>query len=276
MKNKNLFYLVISIVAIMLITAGFLLARERKESPLVEDGVVTTSPTPTPVPGKMYQFIEIVDACDWTYVGTCVNMRKGAGKQYGVAARLRNGVVLKVGGTKEVNGVTWYKIAFGLELRYPERVEGDLYVAAGESVRLFEDEGELNTTKLNKETKKKIVVDVSEQTLYAYEGDELYMKEPISTGLEFTPTPRGKFFILRKTPARYMQGPIEGVSDQYYDLPGVPWDLYFTRNGDVIHGAYWHDKFGEPWSHGCVNLPVEQAMKLYKWAEVGVPVTVKE
>lgn len=66
------------------------------------------------------------------------------------------------------------------------------------------------------------------------------------------------------------------MSDQYYDLPGVPWDLYFTRNGDVIHGAYWHDKFGEPWSHGCVNLPVEQAMKLYKWAEVGVPVTVKE
>ena len=73
-----------------------------------------------------------------------------------------------------------------------------------------------------------------------------------------------------------MQGPIVGVSDQYYDLPGVPWDLYFTKGGDVIHGAYWHDKFGQPWSHGCVNLPLDQAEKLYLWADVGTPVIVQK
>ena len=72
-----------------------------------------------------------------------------------------------------------------------------------------------------------------------------------------------------------MQGPLPGVSDQYYDLPGVPWDLYFTKDGAVIHGAYWHDHFGEQWSHGCVNLPTDKAKELYLWAAVGIPVTVK-
>ena len=73
-----------------------------------------------------------------------------------------------------------------------------------------------------------------------------------------------------------MQGPVPGVSDDAYDLPGVPWDLYFTHGGAVIHGAYWHDKFGEPWSHGCVNLPLQKAKELYLWADVGTPVTVQD
>ena len=73
-----------------------------------------------------------------------------------------------------------------------------------------------------------------------------------------------------------MQGPLPGISDQYYDLPGVPWNLYFTEQGAVIHGAYWHDHFGERWSHGCVNLPAEVAHKLYEWADLGTPVIVQD
>jgi lipoprotein-anchoring transpeptidase ErfK/SrfK len=120
------------------------------------------------------------------------------------------------------------------------------------------------------------VVDVSEEMLYAYDGDTLFMKEAISTGLEFTPTPLGTFEVFKKTPSRYMQGPIPGVSDQVYDLPGVPWNLYFTDGGAVIHGAYWHNNFGKPWSHGCVNLPPQKAKELYKWAVVGTTITVQE
>jgi lipoprotein-anchoring transpeptidase ErfK/SrfK len=112
--------------------------------------------------------------------------------------------------------------------------------------------------------------------LYAYDGDTLYMQEAISTGLELTPTPRGVFTVYRMTPSRYMQGPIPGISDQYFDLPGVPWNLYFTPEGAVIHGAYWHDRFGSPWSHGCVNLPPEKAKKLYAWAEIGTKVVVQD
>ena len=82
--------------------------------------------------------------------------------------------------------------------------------------------------------------------------------------------------IYKKTPSRYMQGPIDGITDQYYDLPGVPWDLYFTSGGAAIHGTYWHENFGKQSSHGCVNLPVEKAKELYSWAEVGTRVTVQD
>jgi hypothetical protein len=113
------------------------------------------------------------------------------------------------------------------------------------------------------------------QVNYAYDGDELFMQEPISVGLEGTPTPRGTFKVYTMIPSRYMQGPIPEVSDQYYDLPGVPWNLYFTKDGAVIHGAYWHDHFGQPWSHGCVNLPPQKAKELYLWADIGTTVTVQ-
>jgi lipoprotein-anchoring transpeptidase ErfK/SrfK len=73
-----------------------------------------------------------------------------------------------------------------------------------------------------------------------------------------------------------MQGPIEGISDQYYDLPGVPWTMYFTYQGGAIHGAYWHNNFGSQWSHGCVNLIPDEAEKLYSWAELGTKVVVKD
>lgn len=224
---------------------------------------------------KMFQYIYVHDGCDWNGVGTCVNMRSGAGTQYPVVMQLRNGIVLEVVDSVVVDGLTWYKIGFSRWLRYPERLKGNLYVAGTDSVELFTDAGDQEVSRVNASSTKRIVVDISEQTVYAFDGDSIFMKEHASTGLKDTPTPRGTFFVFRKTPSRYMQGPIPEVSDQYYDLPGVPWDLYFTQGGAVIHGAYWHDQFSKPWSHGCVNLPVDTAKKLYQWADVGIPVIVQ-
>jgi lipoprotein-anchoring transpeptidase ErfK/SrfK len=185
--------------------------------------------------------------------------------------------VLRVAETvKDVGGHDWHKILFAHELLYPERVTDDWYVSA-EFVHAFLDDGDHNLKKgIAASSSKRILVDRSEEKLYAYEGEILFMETPISTGLELTPTPRGTFEIFKMTPSRFMQGPIPGVSDQVYDLPGVPWNLYFTSGGAVIHGAYWHDKFGEAWSHGCVNLPLDMAKKLYMWAELGAVVTVRE
>lgn len=232
--------------------------------------------TATTTATQLFQYIEIIDSCGPYYVGECVNMRSGAGTEFPVVERLRIGVVLKVKDTVTVNGRKWYKIQFDEDIKYPERITGDWYVASGNYIRLFGDEGDIQSNiRLHAASTKKIVVDISQEMLYAYDGDTLFMKEPISTGLEFTPTPYGTFSIFKKTPSRYMQGPIPGVSEQKYDLPGVPWDLYFTRDGAVIHGAYWHDHFGEPWSHGCVNLSPQNAKKLYLWADIGTLVTVK-
>jgi lipoprotein-anchoring transpeptidase ErfK/SrfK len=221
------------------------------------------------------QYVEIVDACNPYFVGECVNVREGPGTEFPVVARLRKGVVLKVGNIVSSKGKQWYTIVFTHELLYPERVQGNWYVSK-EFVRPITTKGDAELQKGQiASTTKRIVVDVSEQKLYAYEGSRLYMEESISTGLEFTPTPRGTFTIFKMTPSRFMQGPIPGVSSQVYDLPGVPWNLYFTQEGAVIHGAYWHNHFGTPWSHGCVNLSPENAKKLYDWAEIGMKVKVQ-
>jgi lipoprotein-anchoring transpeptidase ErfK/SrfK len=191
-----------------------------------------------------------------------------------VVMPLRTGIVLKVSSsTIDEVGRIWYKIGFDGGIQYPERKMSDWWVA-GDYVRLFQDPGLLTTNAVNATSTKRIVVNISKEILYAYDGDTLFMQQPISTGLEFTPTPLGKFYVYKKMPDSYMQGPLPGISDQYYDLPGVPWDLYFTFEGGAIHGAYWHNNFGRPWSHGCVNLPPEQAKMLYEWADLGTPVSV--
>ena len=168
----------------------------------------------------------------------------------------------------------WHKVVFDEWLRYPERAYDALYIDA-QYVRAFTDIGIQELTE-PATTTKRIIVDRSEQTLYAYDGDELAFTETISTGIFATPTPRGTFTIFRKTPTRYMQGPLPGVSAKYYDLPGVPWNLYFTHQGAVIHGAYWHKKFGQPWSNGCVNVDPIRAEALYHWADVGTTVIVQD
>ena len=203
-----------------------------------------------PVEKVLFEYVEVTNGCGPHFEGECLNVRSGPGIDYPVVSHLRNDIVLKVDGKVSRDGETWFKIVFDEWLRYPERVTS---------------------------TNKEITVDRGEQKLYAYENGELFMETAISTGLELTPTPRGTFTIFRKTPSRYMQGPLPGLpSDQYYDLPGVPWNLYFTSGGAVIHGAYWHTSFGSRYSHGCVNLPSDMARKLYEWADVGTKVIVKD
>jgi lipoprotein-anchoring transpeptidase ErfK/SrfK len=255
----------------------FLRPTVQKETPSVQTNQAKPlGATSLAAEPALFPYIEITDGCDWSYTGTCINMRSGPGTEYGVVLRLRTGMVLKVASTAtSTDGSIWYKIAFDNSIRYPERVTSDWYVKA-DAVNLIENNGDHQYIKnVTATTTKRIVVDISQEMLYAYEGDTLFMKEPISTGLEFTPTPHGTFTVYKMTPSRYMQGPLPGVSSQKYDLPGVPWNLYFTKDGAVIHGAYWHNSFGKPWSHGCVNLSPENAKKLYLWADLGIRVTVQ-
>lgn len=224
----------------------------------------------------LFQYIEVVDSCGPTFDDGCLHARSGPGENFPIVGQLRKGMTLQVA---EIvlgeDGQQWYKIQFDKNILYPKRISGSWYVAA-DFVLLFFNEGEVQFEKgLNASSTKMIIVDRTKQTLTAYEGDEVFMQESVSTGLRSTPTPQGTFSIYKKTPSRYMQGPLPGVSDQYYDLPGVPWVMYFTGQGGAIHGTYWHDKFGQRWSHGCVNLSYENAQKLYQWAPVGTKVIVQ-
>lgn len=223
-----------------------------------------------------HQYIEVVDACGPSYGGEegCVLARAGPGQEYPVVQRLRTGIVLKVDRAVLKGLRIWYRVVFDEPIRYPERVKRSQYVAA-DFVRHFYGDG-VEMLRGHSTNGKRIIVDRSDQMLYAYEGDDLFMSTSISTGHELTPTPRGEFRIIKKTPTRYMQGPLPGISDDEYDLPGVPWNLYFTKQGGAIHGAYWHNNFGQTWSHGCVNLPLAKARQLFEWADVGVKVTVRD
>jgi hypothetical protein len=233
-------------------------------------------PTILPVAKVLFEYVEVTSGCGPHFEDECVNVRSGPGVEFPIVMRSRNGMVLKVGGKVERDGHTWYKVVFSEWVRYPERVTGDWYVNA-EYVTALTDEGDRDLPQggVGSSTKR-IVVLRGAQKLYAYDGDKLFMAALVSTGVELTPTPRGTFTVYKKTPSRYMQGPIPLISDQYYDLPGVPWNLYFTAEGAVVHGAYWHDNFGKPSSHGCVNLPPDEAKKLYLWADVGTKVTVQD
>lgn len=229
-------------------------------------------------PAPLFTYIEITDSCESDYKEVCAVARPEPATSSPALIRLRKGMVLQVSTTTlESAGHTWYKVQFQEPIRYPERVAESWYVAK-DTVREFTDVGvqELAPDAHNASSTRHIIIDQSEQMLYAYDGDVLFMKTPTSTGLHDTPTPLGTFHIYKKTPSRYMQGPLPGVSEQYYDLPGVPWDLYFTKEGGAIHGAYWHKEFGSQWSHGCVNLPLSIARVLYEWTPLGAEVIVRD
>jgi LysM repeat protein len=114
---------------------------------------------------------------------------------------------------------------------------------------------------------KSITVVLHEQRVYAYENGNLVRNVLVSTGLPGTPTVQGDFKIYVKYTAQLMTGP------GYY-LPGVPWVMYFYE-GYSFHGTYWHHNWGHPMSHGCVNMPTDEALWLYRWAEIGTPVHVQ-
>ncbi len=120
---------------------------------------------------------------------------------------------------------------------------------------------------------KRIEIDLSEQWLRAYAGDEVVYDAPVSTGRDGFNTPRGTFKIYSKYPIKTMRGSLGGES---WEVPDVPHAMFF--NGAVaLHGAYWHNQFGTGarLSHGCVNLPLEAARLLFEWAPVGTQVTVR-
>ncbi|MBV7339744.1 LysM peptidoglycan-binding domain-containing protein [Chloroflexi bacterium TSY] len=111
---------------------------------------------------------------------------------------------------------------------------------------------------------RRIEVNLSDQTLTAWQGDVPVLHTNVSTGTWKTPTVTGRYPVYMKLQSQTMSG-----SD--YHLPNVPWVMYFHQ-GYAIHGTYWHNNFGTPMSHGCVNMRIDEAKFLYSWAAQGTEV----
>ncbi len=121
----------------------------------------------------------------------------------------------------------------------------------------------LGTTTNAVGAEKWIEVDLTTQTLRAWEGNQEVMEYPISSG-RFYLTPTGTFYVYQKLRYTRMAGGSKTLGT-FYNLPNVPDTMYFYQ-GYGIHGAYWHNNFGHPMSHGCVNEPLANAHQLFEWA----------
>ncbi len=127
---------------------------------------------------------------------------------------------------------------------------------------------------------KRIEIDLAKQLLTCYEGDNVVVTSRVASGSSFKikdeevdySTPKGEFKAILKMPSRHMRAPEEERgTDAWFDLPGVPWNTFFTYDGIAIHGTYWHNDFGVPRSHGCVNVPIHVAKFVYFWTNPVAP-----
>jgi LysM repeat protein len=112
-------------------------------------------------------------------------------------------------------------------------------------------------------------VSLTSQMMVAMEGQTPVFSSKISSGVPRHPTVEGTYRIYAKYRSTKMEGG-QGTAEYYY-IPDVPYTMYFY-SGYALHGAYWHNNFGQPMSHGCVNLPVDAAKWMFDWAPIGTMV----
>jgi lipoprotein-anchoring transpeptidase ErfK/SrfK len=123
---------------------------------------------------------------------------------------------------------------------------------------------------------KRVVVDVNHQMLSCFEGNSEVFYCRVSTGAKFDiygnvvdkwSTPVGQHRVTRKYISLQMSG---GATGAGYDLPGIGWSAIFATGGVAVHSTFWHNNFGDPMSHGCVNVLPEDAKWLFRWTHPSV------
>lgn len=119
-----------------------------------------------------------------------------------------------------------------------------------------------------------IEVLLEEQAVICYENNKPVHFSRTATGARFIDgdyrTSPGKYITNRKRPSRHMAAG-DPAAPNSYDLPGIPWICYITESGVSFHGTYWHNDYGKPRSHGCINLTPDDARWIYRWTQPEVP-----
>lgn len=170
---------------------------------------------------------------------------------------------------KDENGKTFYRI----NERYGN--PGDILWASADAFRYISPEeiSPINPQAMDK----KVIVDTNYQTLSCYEGNQEVYFCRVSTGAEFNAageqvenwsTPPGPHPIFRKLVSIHMSGDASGAG---WDTSGIGWTCFFAQGGVAIHSTFWHNNFGVPVSHGCVNARAEDAKWVFRWTQPEVP-----
>ncbi|MEP7137262.1 MAG: L,D-transpeptidase [Chloroflexota bacterium] len=165
-----------------------------------------------------------------------------------------------------VDGSKWYTVL-------DDKFKVYYYVRA-EHVRLLTTEELAPLSPNISNADKRIEVRLKEQMVLAYEKDNLVYATRASTGGRLSSgtytTPAGDYITFHKRPTRHMAAGDLAASG--FDLPGVPWVTYITQSGISFHGTYWHNDYGRPRSHGCINLTPQAAKWLFRWTTPSVPI----
>lgn len=143
-----------------------------------------------------------------------------------------------------------------------------VYYAQARHLRLVPDDELKPISPQVPAEEKRIEVQLDHQLVVAYEYDQPVFMARAATGARFSSgnysTDPGRYVIDRKRPGRHMAAG-DRAAPNSYDLPGVPWICYFTEDGISFHGTFWHNDFGKPRSHGCINLSPASAKWIYLW-----------
>jgi lipoprotein-anchoring transpeptidase ErfK/SrfK len=173
------------------------------------------------------------------------------------------------GSIQDEFGSTWYRVE-------DPRVTYDYYAPAEAFRPIVDDEIAPISPDVPPE-EKRIYVDLAKQWLKCFEADKLCFMTRVSTGKWFDigdyTTKPGTFPTRIKRPSRHM---VVGPSAGGYDIPGVSWVNYFNHEGDALHGVYWHNDYGNPQSHGCVNLTPKAAKWIFRWTLPTIPADLYE
>ena len=160
---------------------------------------------------------------------------------------------------------TWYRVS-------DEKFESHQYVPASH-LRIIPDKELTQLSPQVPEDQKRIEVHLGEQLVIAFEADKPVFMTRASTGGSFNKgifaTPQGRQITFHKRPSAHMAA--GNLAANGFDLPGVPWVSYITESGIAFHGTYWHNDFGRPRSHGCINIPSQAAKWIYRWTQPVVP-----
>lgn len=161
----------------------------------------------------------------------------------------------------KLDGSAWYKA-------YDAATRVNYYIRP-QWLRLFSLEEIAPLSPQVPENEKHIEIYLDRQLLLAYEWDRLVYVARVATGRKNYESPAGWFHSFHKRPTYHMFGGADEFS--IFDLPGVPWDTYITENGVALHGTYWHNDFGTPHSHGCINMAIPDAKWIFRWTLPSVP-----
>jgi hypothetical protein len=119
---------------------------------------------------------------------------------------------------------------------------------------------------------KRIEILLERQFLTAYEGEKVVFGAYISSGMGHKDVPsgtrtlKGVYHITSKSPSKHMGRLSASGAPGTYSLPGVPWTSFFIYDSGVaLHGTFWHNNFGAPMSHGCVNMRNADAKWIFRW-----------